>query len=729
MEAVLVPQRAVGDNQGSLEHGHQTALHRAAVVGNHDAISALILGGCALDLQDKEGNTALHEVSWHGFNPCVKLLVKAGANVHVKNKAGNTPLHLACQNGHSQSARVLLLGGALPDSKNNVGDTCLHIAARYNHLAMIKILLGSFGSVAEKNQVGDTALHVAAALNHKKTVSLLLEAGADASIKNNAGHTALDKARDNNSRDLAILLAKSNQVQRFARGKTVRKRRDILRAQRRAQSLPGDPEAPRVKDSAEVAGDTNSSDQVFHRIQPERNKVASSPCTRRKIKKPSRKSEHVYRREYHLHERESPSLRVKHSSRSSQEEEETLHDKAFQLYTLYRDKDGQIKQAPANACHCKPLIKKLESKLKATKMEMRSQIHTVQEEINCKLGRIEHKNKHQFKVLEKLTQERVSAERMECHYRINQRATMERMEGERRQQVAATNEVKSWCMSKIHDLEVRMPAETQCYKLLRSPSVDHTLVDTDSEGLPLLSLISDESSSSLANYVNVLPIPGAGPRSGVKSLEFEDTLGKRYFEMELDGSSDDYYNLSDLSMVKHKPLSRKLAAADPKWRRTELQEVDFSKPRPDKRDELFDSSASSSQTTFSKQFNNSDTDQAPGPAWKHPRHLKDRIKAHHAHSQEGGAMKTLEIFADRPTEATFIQERTNLHAMEVTHRFFETVSTQLERWYERKILEAQRVAEQKALQDRANLLEKINILEEELQRLRTNTNTKTKTNP
>ncbi len=33
--------------------GHQTALHRAAVVGNRDAISALIHGGCALDLQDK----------------------------------------------------------------------------------------------------------------------------------------------------------------------------------------------------------------------------------------------------------------------------------------------------------------------------------------------------------------------------------------------------------------------------------------------------------------------------------------------------------------------------------------------------------------------------------------------------------------------------------------------------------------------------------------------------
>ncbi|XP_073683342.1 ankyrin repeat domain-containing protein 6 [Garra rufa] len=691
--------------------GHQTALHRAAVVGNRDAISALIQGGCALDLQDKEGNTALHEVSWHGFCSCVKLLVKAGANVQVKNKAGNTPLHLASQNGHSQTAQVLLLGGAMPDSKNNACDTCLHIAARYNHLAMIKILLGSFCSVAEKNQIGDTALHVAAALNHKKTVDLLLEAGADANIKNNTGHTALDKARDNNNRDLAILLAKSNQVQRFSRGKTVRKRRDVLRAQRTTQSLPR-VQSSREKDCTELAEDTNNSDQVHHRIQPERNAATLSPGTTRKIRSPRRKLEHVFRREYQLHERGSPSYRVKHSSSSSQEEEETP-GKAFQLYTLYRDKDGQIKQAPVNDCHCKPLIKTLENKLKAAKMEMRSKVHTVQEEINCRLGRIEQKNKHQIKVLEKLTQERVSAERMECHYRINQRATLERMEGERKQQVAASNAVKSWCMSKIQDLEVQMPAETQYYKLLRSPSVDQSLVNSDPEGLPLLSLVSEESSSSLATYVNVLPSPGARPNNDVKSLEFEDARGRRYFEMKLNSSSAP-------SVVKHKPLSRKLASADPKWHRAEVQEADVSKSRSDKRDELCDSS---SLSTSSKRFNNSDTEPAPGSAWKHSRHLKDRIKAHHAQTQQSNTMKTLEVFSQRPVEATFTQERANLHAMEVTQRFFETVSTQLERWYERKIQEAQKVAEQKALQDRASLLERINTLEEELERLRTNTNT------
>lgn len=33
--------------------GLQTALHRAAMVGNSDTVAALIQGGCAMDLQDR----------------------------------------------------------------------------------------------------------------------------------------------------------------------------------------------------------------------------------------------------------------------------------------------------------------------------------------------------------------------------------------------------------------------------------------------------------------------------------------------------------------------------------------------------------------------------------------------------------------------------------------------------------------------------------------------------
>lgn len=59
---------------------------------------------------------------------------------------------------------------------------------------------------------------------------------------------------------------------------------------------------------------------------------------------------------------------------------------------------------------------------------------------------------------------------------------------------------------------------------------------------------------------------------------------------------------------------------------------------------------------------------------------------------------------------------------QVTQRFFETVSTQLERWYERKMVEVEQQTELRAQQDRKELLQRIGMLEEELQRLKTNEN-------
>lgn len=52
-------------------------------------------------------------------------------------------------------------------------------------------------------------------------------------------------------------------------------------------------------------------------------------------------------------------------------------------------------QAPLNGCRCEPLINKLENQLEATKEEMKSEIQTVQELMNNKLGQLDRKNKHQ----------------------------------------------------------------------------------------------------------------------------------------------------------------------------------------------------------------------------------------------------------------------------------------------------------------------------------------------
>lgn len=56
-------------------------------------------------------------------------------------------------------------------------------------------------------------------------------------------------------------------------------------------------------------------------------------------------------------------------------------------------------QAPLEGCRCEPLINKLENQLEATKEEMKSEIHMVQELMNSKMGQLDRKNKHQVHTL------------------------------------------------------------------------------------------------------------------------------------------------------------------------------------------------------------------------------------------------------------------------------------------------------------------------------------------
>lgn len=673
------------------DDGEQTALHRAAVVGNSDVISALIQEGCALDRQDKDGNTALHEVSWHGFSQSVKLLVKAGANVHAKNKAGNAALHLACQNGHAQSSKILLLGGSRPDSRNHAGDTCLHVAARYNHVAMIRILLGAFCSVSEKNLAGDTPLHVAAALNHKKTVRLLLEAGAESRICNNAGQTALDQAREQNNPDVALLLTKAPQVQSFVRGRSVRKRRDKLKAEGRAQSVPRDEMLP-TKDSASAADDSPSSDQAAKLTKASETNTKRDK-TRRHKEKPSL-SDPLRRRE--ARHSDAPNRRKGKLRGVSPHASILPHNyKAFQLYTLYRGKDGKVMQAPLNGCRCEPLISKLENQLEATKEEMKTEIHTVQDLMNTKMGQMDCKNKHLIRALDKLTVERVSAVRTECLQRIEQRALNERQETERRQQASLVSELKSWCLSKLQNMEGRFTADPSGSRLKRSSSVTEGL--NEAEGTGLTAVPADNSDSS--------NIPGC---TGGEPSGAEASSANHYFVVHVESPSEGDH-VSSPAPVKSlqvpvpvvRPKERPVVSLDPQ-RKDQDQNLVGSGLNGSRRHR-----ASSLSPGTQRRYS------SPNRAKGHQRHSQGRTK-----SRGGVGVRTLEVFGEQP-QPLFAQERDNMHALEVTQYFFEAVSTQMERWYERKVKEARWQADQRAQADRATLIDRIAYLEDELRMLRT----------
>ncbi|KFP82092.1 PREDICTED: ankyrin repeat domain-containing protein 6 isoform X4 [Apaloderma vittatum] len=643
----------------------QTALHRAAVVGNTDVIATLIQEGCALDRQDKDGNTALHEACWHGFSQSAKVLVKAGANVLAKNKAGNTPLHLACQNSHSQSTRVLLLGGSRADLKNNAGDTCLHVAARYNHLPIIRVLLSAFCSVHEKNQAGDTALHVAAALNHRKVVKLLLEAGADASVVNNAGQTPLEVARQHNNPEVALLLTKASQVSRFNRGRSLRKKRERLKEERRAQSVPRD-EVVQSKGSVSAADDTPSSDQPLQRKSDLKDGAPSaSPDPKGKKSKKKKTKEKVSalsdpvapadQQTLPRPQQNVPKRRSRHHCSSPPPPHEV---RAYQLYTLYRGKDGKVMQAPINGCRCEPLINKLENQLEATVEEIKAEFGTVQDKMNIKLGQMETKTQHQLRVLDKLMAERLSAERTECLHRLQQHTELEKNEGEKRQ-ISLVDELKTWCMLKIQNLELKLSGDSR-----------------SSRPKSTLSTCTEQQLSAGR------PVSSSAPAQDVRPKDKAVSAGTFHrFQQELPSSE----------LLGNKLCHVKVQAAlqpltEPA--KTKLQSGYF-----------IDKGTQTKKSSKSGQVRH--------------RALHHAAAGHQSQEQQPPALPTGQPSAPPPPL------RDTSQALEITQYFFEAVATQMEKWYERKIEEARCQANQKAQQDKAALKEHIKSLEEELSKLRT----------
>nr|XP_056712336.1 ankyrin repeat domain-containing protein 6 isoform X5 [Euleptes europaea] len=679
------------------KEGDQTALHRATVVGNTDVIAALIHEGCALDRQDKDGNTALHEACWHGFSQSAKLLVKAGANVLAKNKAGNTPLHLACQNSHSQSVRVLLLGGSRADIKNNVGDT---------------------------------ALHVAAALNHKKVVKLLLEAGADGTIVNNAGQTPLEVAREHNNPEVALLLTKAPQVSRFNRGRSLRKKRERLKEERRAQSVPRD-EVVQSKASASAADDTHSSDQVPQAIcdlkddaQLPLSELKGTKNKKKKLReKVSAHSDPTSPADQQMPscpQQNLPKRRSRHRGASPPPPHEF---RAYQLYTLYRGKNGKIMQAPINGCRCEPLINKVENQLAAAVEEIKAEFVTVQDKMNSKLGQMENKTQHQLRVLDKLMAERLSAERTECLHRLHQHAELERNEGEKRQ-VSLVGELKAWCMLKIQNLELKLSGDSRSSRPKSMQSTCESLTETlDTENLPSTkdcktsqTLLQSDGSHQHSCIALQNSLSEDTSRSQVQSTE--QSFGKQYFVVQQANATGTEQQVviagPTPSAASPQVVRPKDKAAYPRLQpELPLSEYSGSKLRHVKVQTASQASAECIKPEPQSGYCADKGTQTKKPS--RSGQLKHRPHQH-APAQPTQHQQPLAVpEGNQPSP----QVGSTSQALEITQYFFEAVSCQMEKWYERKIEEARRQADQKAQEDKASLKEHIRSLEEELRKLRT----------
>ncbi|HKY69949.1 MAG TPA: ankyrin repeat domain-containing protein, partial [Gammaproteobacteria bacterium] len=141
--------------------GATQALFKAAELGFHRLIPALVARGADVNAKDDCGKTPLHRAASYGQSDAIRVLVnECHADVNAKNNCGHTPLHWAVWDGQIDAIRVLVNEcHADVNAKNNNGNTPLHEAAYYSHVDAIRVLVNDgHADVNAKNNYGNTPL-------------------------------------------------------------------------------------------------------------------------------------------------------------------------------------------------------------------------------------------------------------------------------------------------------------------------------------------------------------------------------------------------------------------------------------------------------------------------------------------------------------------------------------------------------------------------------------------
>lgn len=120
-----------------------TALHLAAFVGAHGAVTLLLRAGAstAAASRNQQGNAPLNAaIAGKGDAACVAALLAAGADVNAADVHGYTPLHLAASRGNEALCDLLVACGARRDVASADGTTPASIARDRGHPALAERL-------------------------------------------------------------------------------------------------------------------------------------------------------------------------------------------------------------------------------------------------------------------------------------------------------------------------------------------------------------------------------------------------------------------------------------------------------------------------------------------------------------------------------------------------------------------------------------------------------------
>jgi uncharacterized protein len=175
-------------------------LHRAAHLGDVDAIRSFVAAGADLELRDGNGRTPAHVAAFASNDTALEALAVAGADLNALDNQIYDVLTIAAVANDPDMVSLALRLGNRPDLVTSVYDgTALIAAAHLGHQEVVRRLIAGGAPLDHVNNLGWTALIEAVVLgdggpDHIETVRALVAAGADRSIADRDGVTPLQHA-------------------------------------------------------------------------------------------------------------------------------------------------------------------------------------------------------------------------------------------------------------------------------------------------------------------------------------------------------------------------------------------------------------------------------------------------------------------------------------------------------------------------------------------------------
>lgn len=250
-ESIEGEDRESIEGEDSEDEDGLTALHRAVLAGDFEAVAKEVANGRVVNQADYDGFTPLHSAALKGFanittflldhhadagavtdtgttalhlascSGCVTVmesLLSKGVSMNMENHNGVTPLHNACRTNHLDAAKWLVEQGAAPNTLNAFGESPLSVVTKHGHQAIVSFLrsldklhkaceagdlesvqrlAGSGESVNMANAQGEIPLHISSSVGSEAIVECLVSHGADVDSRSVNGARPLHLAVQN----------------------------------------------------------------------------------------------------------------------------------------------------------------------------------------------------------------------------------------------------------------------------------------------------------------------------------------------------------------------------------------------------------------------------------------------------------------------------------------------------------------------------------------------------